>query len=89
MFDANQVMQFANELVDTDAEIIFGVVIDESLDDEMRVTVVATGFDSITPSAEVFKKINESEDKEPVFNPSVNIELDNVDIPTFLKNRNI
>ena len=89
MFDANQVMQFANELVDTDAEIIFGVVIDESLDDEMRVTVVATGFDSITPSAEVFKKINVSEDKEPVFNPSVNIELDNVDIPTFLKNRNI
>lgn len=89
MFDANQVMQFANELVDTDAEIIFGVVIDENLDDEMRVTVVATGFDSVAPSTEVFKKINASEEKEPVFNPSVNIDLDNVDIPTFLKNRNI
>ena len=49
MFDANQVMQIANELVVTDAEIIFGVVIDENLDDEMRVTVVATGFDSVTP----------------------------------------
>ncbi len=89
MFDANQVMQFANELVDTDAEIIFGVVIDENLDDEMRVTVVATGFDSVTPSAEVFKKIKDTEEKEPAFNPSVNIELDNVDIPTFLKNRNV
>ena len=89
MFDANQVMQFANELVDTDAEIIFGVVIDENLDDEMRVTVVATGFDSVAPSTEVFKKINASEEKEPVFNPSVSIDLDNVDIPTFLKNRNI
>ena len=89
MFDANQVMQFANELVDTDAEIIFGVVIDENLDDEMRVTVVATGFDSVTPSAEVFKKIKDTEEKEPTFNPSVNIELDNVDIPTFLKNRNV
>ena len=88
MFDANQVMQFANELVDSDAEIIFGVVIDEALDDEMRVTVVATGFDTVTPSSEIFRKINnEEEDKSPLFTP--NVELDNVDIPTFLKNRNI
>lgn len=90
MFDANQVMQIANELVDTDAEIIFGVVIDENLDDEMRVTVVATGFDSVTPSPEIFKKINSDDQKEDRFNPNnINIELDNVDIPTFLKNRNI
>lgn len=89
MFDANQVMQIANELVDTDAEIIFGVVIDENLDDEMRVTVVATGFDTTAHSADIFKKINDSEDKEPVFNPSVDPDLGDVDIPTFLKNRNI
>lgn len=88
MFDANQVMQFANELVDTDAEIIFGVVIDDTLDDEMRVTVVATGFDTVTPSSEIFSRINSNEDeKAPIFTP--NVELDNVDIPTFLKNRNI
>ena len=48
MFDANQVMQFANELVDTDAEIIFGVVIDESLDDEMSVVPLYAPIPSIT-----------------------------------------
>ncbi len=90
MFDANQVMQYANELVDSDAEIIFGVVIDENLDDEMRVTVVATGFDSVAPSSNIFNKFNAGDDdKMPSFNPSANVDLENVDIPTFLKNKNI
>ena len=82
-------MQFANELVDTDAEIIFGVVIDESLDDEMRVTVVATGFDSGMPSAGIFRGISEEDDGIGSLRPSANPELEDVDIPTFLKNRNI
>ena len=29
-----------------DANIIFGTVVDESLDDQIRVTVIATGFDN-------------------------------------------
>jgi len=100
LFDANAVMQTANELVDSDAEIIFGVVIDENLDDEMRVTVVATGFDGAAP-APVAKaeeaapakpsffdavKSEDAETGEP-FNPTANVELDNVDIPNFLKHK--
>lgn len=41
--------------VHDDANVIFGAVIDETMDDEIRVTVVATGFppvDAQTPSAE-------------------------------------
>ncbi len=91
MFDANQVMQFANELVDTDAEIIFGVVIDESIDDEMRVTVVATGFDSAMPSTDVFDKLKKENDESSGagFNADASGDFDDIDIPTFLKNRNI
>ena len=33
-----------------DANIIWGTAFDENLSDEMRVTVVATGFDNKTPS---------------------------------------
>lgn len=33
-----------------DAHIIFGAAVDETLDDEMRITVVATGFDQMPPS---------------------------------------
>ena len=34
------------ESADTDAQIIFGSVIDDTLEDQMRVTVIATGFSS-------------------------------------------
>lgn len=33
------------DVADEDANIIFGAVIDESLNDEMRITVIATGFE--------------------------------------------
>ncbi|HBE14454.1 MAG TPA: cell division protein FtsZ, partial [Clostridiales bacterium] len=42
-----------------DANIIWGVAVDESMDDEMRVTVIATGFDAgnkAAPSGEPVKK---------------------------------
>ncbi|MFR4979099.1 MAG: cell division protein FtsZ, partial [Butyricicoccus sp.] len=34
-----------------DAHIIFGASIDEDLDDELRVVVIATGFDNVPESA--------------------------------------
>ncbi|MEG0773268.1 cell division protein FtsZ [Clostridium sp.] len=40
--DAAQIVQ---EAADPDANIIFGAVIDESLKDEIRITVIATGFE--------------------------------------------
>ena len=33
-----------------DANVIFGVAFDPALEDEMRVTVIATGFDSVPKS---------------------------------------
>ena len=93
MFEANQVMQVANELVDTDADIIFGVVIDENLDDEIRVTVVATGFDNPHLRTDVFKDIMSGEktattsDPGAEFETKVDFEIDDIDIPTFLKNK--
>ena len=35
-----------------DANIIFGAVVDDALGDEVRVTVVAAGFDKLTPNGE-------------------------------------
>ncbi len=94
MFDANQAAQFVQNLVDNDAKIIFGVALDESLEDEMRITLVATGFDSINPAKpmyqDIFRKLgSEGKEKEESFFSSGNLGLDNVDIPTFLKNRSI
>ena len=43
--EINTAVQVINDKVSDDANIIFGTVIDESLQDEVEVTVVATGVE--------------------------------------------
>lgn len=42
--EVNEATKMIQEAADPDAEIIFGAVVDESLTDTMRVTLIATGF---------------------------------------------
>lgn len=45
LFDVTEASNIITEAVDQNANIIFGAVIDENLNDEIRVTVIATGFE--------------------------------------------
>ncbi len=45
LFEVNEAAEIISQAADPDA-IIFGAVIDENLKDEVRVTVIATGFDA-------------------------------------------
>lgn len=44
LFDVNTATSLVYEAAGNDANIIFGAVIDPDMDDQMRVTVIATGF---------------------------------------------
>ena len=44
LFEVNEAAEVVTAAASNDANIIFGAVIDESLGDELRVTVIATGF---------------------------------------------
>lgn len=46
LFEVNEAAEIIAQAADPDANIIFGAVIDENLRDEVRVTVIATGFDA-------------------------------------------
>ena len=46
LHEVNAAADSIYEVVDEDANIIFGAVIDETMDGEVRITVIATGFDS-------------------------------------------
>jgi len=46
LHEVNQAAQVIHEVVDPEAEIVFGAAIDEDLGDEVKVTVIATGFDT-------------------------------------------
>jgi cell division protein FtsZ len=44
LFEVNEAAEVVTSAADQNANVIFGAVIDESLSDEVRVTVIATGF---------------------------------------------
>ena len=44
LFEVNEAAEVVTGAADANANVIFGAVIDESLGDEVRVTVIATGF---------------------------------------------
>jgi len=45
LVDVNEACKIITDAVDPDATIIFGANIDEAMDDEIRITVIATGID--------------------------------------------
>jgi cell division protein FtsZ len=46
LFEVNEAAEIVQSAADQGSNIIFGAVIDESLGDEVRVVVIATGFDA-------------------------------------------
>jgi cell division protein FtsZ len=50
LFEINEAAQLVSEAAHADANIIFGAVIDDALGDEVRVTVIAAGFDGGAPT---------------------------------------
>jgi cell division protein FtsZ len=50
LFEINEAAQLVSNSAAVDANIIFGAVIDDALGDEVRVTVIAAGFDEPHPS---------------------------------------
>lgn len=53
LFEVNEAARVISGAADVEANVIFGAVVDESLGDQIRVTVIATGFDKDRRSAEV------------------------------------
>ncbi len=45
LLEVNEAAELISAVADPEANIIFGAVIDEKLQDEIRITVIATGFD--------------------------------------------
>jgi cell division protein FtsZ len=48
MFEIDEAAKAITKSIDPDARVKFGAVIDEELGDEVRITVIATGFDEFT-----------------------------------------
>ena len=85
LFEVNEAAEIVTSAADKNSNIIFGSVIDEGMQDEVRVTVIATGFDGGSRRA---TRIGTGR-REVVMDDRVRRELeigeDEIDIPEFLK----
>ncbi len=94
LHEANTAAELVQRSADPEANIIFGTVIDESMGDELQITVIATGFekeDERRPGsqyenivADAWRKRNTSSISS-VQTSSSNDSNGDLDIPTFLR----
>ena len=90
--EINTAAELVQRSVDPEANIIWGSVIDESLGDEIVITVIATGFETEQPltSIGVENLVSKAWDKKvnsiPTSSESNNSSSD-LDIPSFLRNK--
>ena len=114
LFEVNQAAAIIRETAHPDVNMIFGAVIDPNMGDEVRCTVIATGFERSGVTRRVLERIPRVSEKpssaaNTIFTPrpseSVtantetrssadvksqpiqNINNDDLDVPTFLRNR--
>lgn len=95
LHEVNAAADSIYEVVDEDANIIFGAVIDDTMEGEVRITVIATGFDGETQELELEEpQVQQSNNvfqgmptaPQPDRN-RVNKNSGGIEIPDFLKQR--
>ncbi|MGC8855786.1 MAG: cell division protein FtsZ [Anaerolineae bacterium] len=104
LFEVNQAAAIIRETAHPDVNMIFGAVINPEMGDEIRITVIATGFERsgmprrtierVAPRNErpaasfrPTESVSVETDPRPAERPLPPINSDDLDIPTFLRNR--
>jgi len=97
LYEVNEASSIIREAADDDANIIFGAVIDETLRDEMKITVIATGFDKeIADLGTSTHAGSTSLPPTPRYNPPAGdhptrptapTRPDDLDVPTFIRKK--
>jgi len=82
LHEVNAAAEIIAEAADPEANIIFGAVIDEEMKDEVRVTVIATGFDR--QKARLLARAEPNLEIRPL---APSDRGDKLDIPAFLRRR--
>ncbi len=98
LYEVNEASSIIREAADDDANIIFGAVIDETMRDEMKITVIATGFDkdmsetgttnasaAMPSSAPRYTQRPGDELQRPLAGGGVR--SDDLDVPTFIRKK--
>jgi cell division protein FtsZ len=86
LYEVNEAASIIKETAHPDVNLIFGAVIDEAMEDDIRITVIATGFDGGRP---VEQRARRPANREEMEFSVPNFDQDDLEIPAFLRrNRN-
>ena len=95
--EINEAAEIISSAADPEANIIFGAVMDDRIDDEIRITVIATGFDGrVAPKAHERTLERALERPRPAPSaprvapepaPRPSYSRDDYDVPAFLRRR--
>ena len=104
MSEVDEAAKIISSEADPDANIIFGATIDDTMHDQLKITVIATGFDSTRQTLKEFmtptinRVMEQSQQPSTINNnvqsrqfrpkPPVEEEDDTWDIPAFLRQKN-
>ena len=83
LFEVNEAASIIKQTAHPDVNLIFGAVIDESMSEEIRITVIATGFDQ----TESRPRVARATFSEKVEFPAPAFDKDDLEIPAFLRRR--
>ena len=84
LFEVNEAAEVVTSAADQNANVIFGAVIDDGLNDEVRVTVIATGFGAQRRRRARGPAIGETS-AAPIGTRSTDFDAGDLDVPSFLR----
>jgi cell division protein FtsZ len=86
LFEVNEAAEVVTSAADQNANVIFGAVIDESIGDEVRVTVIATGFGRSGRRRRETREERPEEAPVPALSrQGFDVREDALDVPSFLR----
>jgi cell division protein FtsZ len=80
LYEVNEAAEIISKAANPEANIIFGAVINKELNDEVKITVIAAGFDALGKRKEEYKFEEIDFNKEK-------ISYNDLEIPTFLREK--
>ncbi|HVF92161.1 MAG TPA: cell division protein FtsZ [Blastocatellia bacterium] len=90
LFEVNEAMSIIHDSADPDANIIFGAVLDERLADEMKITVIATGFEKVAAPAEPVRTFTTTQAAPPdsrITGQTEPMRRDDLNVPAFIRKK--
>ena len=86
LFEVNEAAEVVTSAADANANVIFGAVIDEAVGEEIRVTVIATGFGTRTPRRRRQEPVSAPTGSPPIPTREPDALSDSeLEIPSFLR----